>query len=160
MEAVRTLPDVPCRGSAFAKASADRQWESAREEKSLDRRRCRGAFSTIGAPSSCYAEHRRSKDARWRQWRREWDSNPRTVARRRFSRPVLSSTQPSLRSICFVNHCRPQPDLRYRSRFSAVVLSSQVSTRKHCHGIPFLVERTLPSLCCFSRLSGSSDDPM
>ena len=32
-------------------------------------------------------------------WRREWDSNPRTVSRRRFSRPMLSSTQPSLRDI-------------------------------------------------------------
>ena len=30
-------------------------------------------------------------------WRREWDSNPRTLAGRRFSRPMLSSTQPSLR---------------------------------------------------------------
>ena len=29
-------------------------------------------------------------------WRREWDSNPRTLAGRRFSRPMLSSTQPSL----------------------------------------------------------------
>jgi hypothetical protein len=33
-------------------------------------------------------------------WRREWDSNPRTLAGRRFSRPVLSSTQPSLRMDC------------------------------------------------------------
>ena len=32
-----------------------------------------------------------------KKWRREWDSNPRTVARRRFSKPVLSATQPSLR---------------------------------------------------------------
>ena len=31
------------------------------------------------------------------KWRRGWDSNPRTVAHRRFSRPVLSSTQPPLR---------------------------------------------------------------
>ena len=29
-------------------------------------------------------------------WRRERDSNPRTVSRRRFSRPVLSTAQPSL----------------------------------------------------------------
>lgn len=29
-------------------------------------------------------------------WRREWDSNPRTVARRWFSRPVQSTTLPSL----------------------------------------------------------------
>ena len=31
-------------------------------------------------------------------WRREWDSNPRTVSRRRFSRPVLSSTPRDERS--------------------------------------------------------------
>ena len=30
-------------------------------------------------------------------WRREWDSNPRMLSHRRFSRPVLSTTQPSLR---------------------------------------------------------------
>ena len=36
-------------------------------------------------------------DARPRGWRRGWDSNPRAVARRRFSRPVLSTTQPPLR---------------------------------------------------------------
>ena len=29
-------------------------------------------------------------------WRREWDSNPRTLARRRFSRPVPSTTRTSL----------------------------------------------------------------
>ncbi len=32
-------------------------------------------------------------------WRREWDSNPRTVARRWFSRPVQSTALPSLLSI-------------------------------------------------------------
>ena len=31
-------------------------------------------------------------------WRREWDSNPRMLSHRRFSRPVLSTTQPSLRA--------------------------------------------------------------
>ena len=30
-------------------------------------------------------------------WRRGWDSNPRTVAGQRFSRPSLSTTQPPLR---------------------------------------------------------------
>jgi hypothetical protein len=30
-------------------------------------------------------------------WRRGWDSNPRTVAGQRFSRPPLSTTQPPLR---------------------------------------------------------------
>ena len=29
-------------------------------------------------------------------WRREWDSNPRTLARHRFSRPALSTAQTSL----------------------------------------------------------------
>ena len=29
-------------------------------------------------------------------WRREWDSNPRTLARRRFSRPVPSTARTSL----------------------------------------------------------------
>jgi hypothetical protein len=32
-------------------------------------------------------------------WRREWDSNPRILTDRRFSRPVLSTAQPSLRAI-------------------------------------------------------------
>src|SRR5258708_6070340 len=31
------------------------------------------------------------------EWRREWDSNPRTLAGLRFSRPVQSTTLPSLR---------------------------------------------------------------
>ena len=31
-------------------------------------------------------------------WRREWDSNPRALARRRFSRPVPSTTRTSLHS--------------------------------------------------------------
>ena len=35
--------------------------------------------------------------SRQKKWRRERDSNPRTVARRRFSKPVLSATQPPLR---------------------------------------------------------------
>ena len=30
-------------------------------------------------------------------WRREWESNPRMLSHRRFSRPVLLTTQPSLR---------------------------------------------------------------
>ena len=33
-----------------------------------------------------------------KKWRREWDSNPRTLARHRFSRPALSTAQTSLRS--------------------------------------------------------------
>ena len=32
-------------------------------------------------------------------WRRGWDSNPRTVAGQRFSRPPLSTTQPPLRNL-------------------------------------------------------------
>ena len=41
-----------------------------------------------------------------KKWRRERDSNPRTVARRRFSKPVLSATQPSLRNllVCLIYH--------------------------------------------------------
>ena len=31
-----------------------------------------------------------------RKWRREWDSNPRMLAHRRFSRPVPSTARPSL----------------------------------------------------------------
>ena len=36
-------------------------------------------------------------DIHWlKMWRREWDSNPRTLARRRFSRPVPSTARTSL----------------------------------------------------------------
>ena len=42
-------------------------------------------------------------------WRREWDSNPRTLARRRFSRPVPSTTRTSLhleeRNVRLSNTC-------------------------------------------------------
>ena len=42
--------------------------------------------------TSCQVENR----AEIGKWRREWDSNPRTLAGLRFSRPVQSSTLPSL----------------------------------------------------------------
>ena len=35
------------------------------------------------------------------RWRRGWDSNPRSLARRRFSRPVYSSTLAPLRAFSF-----------------------------------------------------------
>ena len=38
----------------------------------------------------------RVSGCRFEFWRREWDSNPRALARRRFSRPVPSTTRTSL----------------------------------------------------------------
>ena len=64
----------------------------------------RGAFYTPyslsrGAPSATWVLPQMSKFfSRCSIWRREWDSNPRMLSHRRFSRPVLSTTQPSLRA--------------------------------------------------------------
>ena len=52
-----------------------------------------------GAPSATWVLPQMSKFfSRCSIWRREWDSNPRMLSHRRFSRPVLSTTQPSLRA--------------------------------------------------------------
>ena len=62
----------------------------------------RGAFYTPyslsrGAPSATWVLPQMSKFfSRCSIWRREWDSNPRMLSHRRFSRPVLSTAQPSL----------------------------------------------------------------
>ena len=57
----------------------------------------RGAFYTP------YSLSRGAPSASWvlpqviiKLWRREWDSNPRTLSRRRFSRPVPSTARTSL----------------------------------------------------------------
>ena len=65
----------------------------------------RGAFYTPyslsrGAPSASWVlPHGRTLYSirSLKKWRREWDSNPRMLSHRRFSRPVLSTAQPSLR---------------------------------------------------------------
>ncbi len=62
----------------------------------------RGAFYTPyslsrGAPSATWVLPQMSNFfSRYSLWRREWDSNPRMLSHRRFSRPVLSTAQPSL----------------------------------------------------------------
>ena len=62
----------------------------------------RGAFYTPyslsrGAPSATWVLPQMSNFfSRCSIWRREWDSNPRMLSHRRFSRPVLSTAQPSL----------------------------------------------------------------
>ena len=50
-------------------------------------------WNVVADFAAASGENRRNQN-----WRREWDSNPRTVSRRRFSRPVLSATQPPLRT--------------------------------------------------------------
>ena len=64
----------------------------------------RGAFYTPyslsrGAPSATWVLLHSRIRSRYKVWRREWDSNPRMLSHRRFSRPVLSTTQPSLRVV-------------------------------------------------------------
>ena len=50
-----------------------------------------------GAPSATWVLlHAKYRIHLEKMWRREWDSNPRTLARRRFSRPVPSTARTSL----------------------------------------------------------------
>ena len=58
--------------------------------QNMKHRRC-------GMKQSLFRLHFFCLEIKAKKWRRERDSNPRTVARRRFSKPVLSATQPSLR---------------------------------------------------------------
>ena len=48
-----------------------------------------------GAPSASWVLPQ--VDGNFFNWRREWDSNPRMLSHRRFSRPVPSTARPSLR---------------------------------------------------------------
>ena len=63
------------------------------------RPRTRGASTTSSAPACRSWSIRRAEPGIRRdgEWRRGWDSNPRTLAGQRFSRPPLSTAQPPLR---------------------------------------------------------------
>ena len=65
----------------------------ARKEGFEPSRRFYPAYSlSRGAPSATWV-----LPQVWTYWRREWDSNPRMLSHRRFSRPVPSTARPSLR---------------------------------------------------------------
>ncbi len=69
--------------------------ELARKEGFEPSRRFYPAYSlSRGAPSATWVLPRIGFC--FKIWRREWDSNPRALARRRFSRPVPSTTRTSL----------------------------------------------------------------
>jgi hypothetical protein len=58
----------------------------------------------------------------WFEWRRGRDSNPRTVARQRFSRPPPSTTRPPLRNTIITCHKRSASPSRLRRPPSTVLL--------------------------------------
>jgi hypothetical protein len=76
--------------------SSKYSWDSARAE--MPRITGGSPSRTRGGSAGWAGLHSEIADIHPNQWRRGWDSNPRWVAPRRFSRPMHSSTLPPLRT--------------------------------------------------------------
>ena len=85
--------------------------------------------------------------SRQKKWRRERDSNPRTVARRRFSKPVLSATQPSLRleACTLIYHRKYKSQGKKDAKTKIFTLFSEktgIFLRKQFRGTPYMGRET------------------